>query len=47
MEKAAFNNKKEKTIFMRSMDFQLRKKPVNATFGAQLCVVMKLGHIGQ
>jgi hypothetical protein len=34
---------KEKIIFTST----LTKMPVSATFGTAICVVLKLGHIGQ
>ena len=43
--KAAFN--KKKILFIRKMDLNLRKKLLNATFGAWLCMVLKLGRFGQ
>jgi hypothetical protein len=41
MAKAAFN--KEKTIVISKLDISFRKKLVNATFGAQICVTLKRG----
>ena len=45
MAKAAFS--KKKTLFTSKLDLNLRKKLKNATFGAWLCMVLKLGHFGQ
>ena len=45
MAKAAFN--KKTTLFTSKLDLNLRKKLVNATFGAWLCMVVKLGRFGQ
>ena len=45
MEKAAFS--KKKTLFTSKLDLNLRKKLINSTFGAWLCMVLKLGHFGQ
>jgi hypothetical protein len=45
MAKAAFN--KKKTIFTNKLDLNLRKKLVNATFGAWLYMVLKFGRFGQ
>jgi hypothetical protein len=42
--KAAFN--KKKTPFTRKLDLNLRKKLVKCTFGAQLCVVLRIVHFG-
>jgi hypothetical protein len=43
--KAAFN--KKKTLFTSKVDLNLRKKLVSATFGAQLCMVLKAEHFGK
>jgi hypothetical protein len=40
MAKAAFN---KKTLFTSKLDLNLRKKLVKVTFGAWLCMVLKLG----
>ena len=45
MARAAFN--KKKNIFTNKLDLNLRKKLGNATFGAWLCMVLKLGRSGQ
>jgi len=45
MAKAAFN--KKKTLFTSTLDLNLRKKLLNATFRALFCMVLKLGHFGQ
>jgi len=42
MAKAVFS--KKKTPFTSTLDLNLRKKLVKCTFGAQLCVVLKIGH---
>jgi hypothetical protein len=42
MAKAVFN--KEVTLFTSKFDLNLRK---NATFAAQLCMVLILGHFGK
>ena len=44
MAKGAFN--KKKILFTSKLDLNLRKKLVNATFGAWLCMVLKLGRSG-
>ena len=45
MAKAAFD--KENTLFTSKSDLNLRKKLLSATFGAQLCMVLKRGHFGK
>ena len=45
MAKAAFN--KKRALFTSTLDLNLRKKLVNATFRAQLYMVLKLGRFGQ
>ena len=45
MAKAAFN--KKKNLLTSKLDLNLRKKLVKATFGAWLCMVLKLGRSGQ
>ena len=45
MAKAAFS--KKKTLFTSKLDLNLRKKLIIATFGAWLCMVLKLGSFGQ
>ena len=45
MAKAAFN--KKKNLFTSTLDLNLRKKLVKFTFGAWLCMVLKLGRFGQ
>jgi len=45
MVKAAFN--KKKTPFTSKLDLNLGKKLVKCTFGAQLYVVLKIGHFGE
>jgi hypothetical protein len=42
MAKAAFN--KKTALFMSKLDLNLRTKLVKCYVGAQLCVVLKLGH---
>jgi len=44
MAKDAFS--KKKTLFTNKLDLNLRKKLINATFGAWLCMVLKLGRFG-
>ena len=45
MAKAAFS--KKENFFTTKLDLNLRKKLVNGTFGAWLCMVLKLGRSGQ
>jgi hypothetical protein len=40
----AFN--KKKVLFTSKLDVNWRKKVVRATFGAQVYMVLKLGHFG-
>jgi hypothetical protein len=43
MTNAAFN--KKKNVFTRKLDLNLMSKAVNAMFQAQLCMVLKIGHV--
>jgi hypothetical protein len=44
MVKAAFDKKK---IFQQPIGLKFKEETNSATFGAQLCMVLKLGHFGK